>query len=231
MWIADVGQNAFEEIDFQQAASTGGENYGWRCYEGNQVYNNNGCGPASNYVFPVHVYTHGEGCSVTGGYVFRGDVTSPYYGRYFFTDYCTDMIWTLRESGGNWIREDFGQFPGNSFSTFGEDASGQLYVAGLSSETIYLVAGNATGIDEDEVLSDVRIIQEPFSGKVRIENQNNGDRLMLFNLYDLKGVNHFSDSTRNYYFEIDTGYLPSGVYFLKVTVDGKSKVQKLVNSK
>jgi hypothetical protein len=231
MWIADVGQNAWEEIDFQPASSTGGENYGWRCYEGNQPYNTSGCGPIADYVFPVHVYSHGEGCSVTGGYVFRGNPSSLYYGRYFFTDYCTDMIWTLRESGGDWIREDFGHFPGNSFSTFGEDASGQLYVAGLSSETIYLVAGNAMGIDEDEVLSDVRIIQEPFSGKVRVENKNNDDRLMLLDLFDLKGNNQYSDSTRNYYFEIDTANLPSGVYFLKVTIDGKSKVQKLVNSK
>jgi len=139
LWIADVGQNAIEEIDFQPAASAGGENYGWRCYEGNDVYNNSGCAPSSSLKFPIYTYTHGSGCSVTGGYVYRGSDSSAYYGHYFFTDYCSDKIWTLHKSGNNWVKEDFGQFSGNNFSTFGEDANGQLYIAGLTSGKIYLV--------------------------------------------------------------------------------------------
>lgn len=139
LWIADVGQNAIEEIDFQPAASTGGENYGWRCYEGNDVYNNTGCAPSSSLTFPVYTYPHGSECSVTGGYVYRGSNSSPYYGHYFFTDYCSDKIWTLHKSGNNWVKEDFGQFSGNNFSTFGEDSKGQLYIAGLTTGTIYLV--------------------------------------------------------------------------------------------
>ncbi len=142
LWIADVGQNELEEINFQPASGIGGENYGWRCYEGNAVYNNSACAAASSLTFPVYQYTHGVECSVTGGYVFRGNKSSLYYGHYFFADYCSDKIWTLRKVINSWVMEDFGQFPGNNFSTFGEDAKGQLYVAGLTSGTIYLVTGH-----------------------------------------------------------------------------------------
>ncbi len=142
LWIADVGQNAIEEVNFQPAKSQGGENYGWRCYEGNEVYNTSACTQASSSLtFPVFTYLHDSECSVTGGYVFRGAVSSVYYGHYFFADYCSDKIWTLHKVNNNWVKEDFGQFPGNSFSTFGEGTEGQLYVAGVSSGTIYLVFG------------------------------------------------------------------------------------------
>lgn len=229
LWIADVGQNAWEEIDFQPAASMGGDNYGWRCYEGDQPYNTSGCGPASGYTFPVHVYPHSDGCSVTGGYVFRGDPSSTFYGRYFFADYCTDRIWTLSGSGGNWVREDFGQFPGNGFSTFGEDASGQLYIAGLSSGTIYTVVGNPTGTGEKELPAEVSIVQDSQTGDVRIERKRNTGSPMHLSIYDVRGSVHFTDSTGHSVYEIPSERLPRGIAFLRVIIEGKSRVQKLVN--
>lgn len=141
LWIADVGQDAIEEIDFQPAGDKGGENYGWRCYEGNRVYNSSQCAASTNFTFPVYTYPHNPECSVTGGYVYRGSNSSIYYGQYFFTDYCSDNIWTLHKVANTWVKEDFGHFPGNNFSTFGEDFTGQLYLAGVTSGTIYLVTG------------------------------------------------------------------------------------------
>jgi len=137
LWIADVGQNQFEEINWQQAGSTGGENYGWRCYEADNDYNLDSCDTTAAFVFPVHIYDHGVECSVTGGFVYRGKETSSWYGRYFFADFCSDKIWTLTLEGGAWVDEEFGQFIGNSFSTFGEDVNGELYVAGHTSGRIY----------------------------------------------------------------------------------------------
>jgi glucose/arabinose dehydrogenase len=137
LWIADVGQNQYEEINYQPASGSGGENYGWRCYEAENDYNLDNCDTMAAFVFPVHVYEHGVECSVTGGYVYRGKETSPYYARYFFADFCSDKIWTLREQGGSWVEEEYGQFPGNSISTFGEDVNGELYVAGHTSGMIY----------------------------------------------------------------------------------------------
>jgi len=142
LWIADVGQNLTEEIDLQPAASKGGENYGWRCYEGNEVYNSSLCTlPSTSLTFPIYEYPHGDECSITGGFVYRGSRSSIYYGHYFFADYCSDRIWTLHKVGNSWVREDFGQYPDNNFCAFGEDAAGQLYVAGLKTGTIYLVFG------------------------------------------------------------------------------------------
>jgi len=97
LWIADVGQNAIEEINFQSANSLGGENYGWRCMEGTQCTGLSGCTcNDSELVLPVHEYTHADGCSVTGGYVYRGAAIPSFRGTYFFSDYCTARIWTFR---------------------------------------------------------------------------------------------------------------------------------------
>src|SRR5690606_12806442 len=93
IWIADVGQNAIEEIN--KAASTeAGLNYGWRCYEGNSAYNTSGCGASSNYTFPIAQYTHAStgGCSLTGGYVYRGTTYPELQNKYVFADYCNNKI-------------------------------------------------------------------------------------------------------------------------------------------
>lgn len=137
LWIADVGQNQYEEINHQTAESSGGENYGWRCYEGENDFSTDSCDTSAAFVFPVHTYDHGIECSVTGGYVYRGKENSSYYGRYFFADFCSDKIWMLVKQGSAWSEEEFGQFLGNSFSTFGEDVNGELYVAGHTSGRIY----------------------------------------------------------------------------------------------
>ncbi len=78
LWIGDVGQDKWEEVDMEPAGSPGGLNYGWRCYEGFAPYNTNGCGPANSYVPPIQVYanTNAVGCSITGGYVYRGSETA-----------------------------------------------------------------------------------------------------------------------------------------------------------
>ncbi len=149
LWIADVGQNTWEEIDFQPASSPGGENYGWRCYQGNAPYNTTGCGGSELYTFPIHQYSHSFGCSVTGGYVYRGSQFPAMYGKYFFADYCSDRIWTIRDAGGIWTVELYGQFSGNNFTTFGEDANGQLYVAGYSTGIIYIIGDNSSGVNLD----------------------------------------------------------------------------------
>ncbi|MGV8964619.1 MAG: PQQ-dependent sugar dehydrogenase [Candidatus Saccharimonadaceae bacterium] len=231
LWIGDVGQNSFEEINMQSAASTGGENYGWRCYEGNQSYNSNGCGPEATFNFPVYTYPHGGECSVTGGYVYRGSPSSPYYGHYFFADYCSDRIWTLHNVSGNWVKEDFGQFAGNNFSSFGEDASGHLYVAGLTSGTIYRVGDNSIGITENTKPPDIKIIQDPFSDKVLIETGRTNLPIISLELNDVKGSTLLKKAIKEQTYELDTSFLPAGIYFLKVGIEGKSVVQKLVKGK
>ncbi len=140
MWVGDVGQGDREEVNFQQAGSIGGENYGWRCYEGNLTYNTSGCGAVSNYVFPVFDYENNSlGCSVVGGYVYRGCQYPAMYGYYIFCDYCSGRFWSIHDSSGTWITDFL--FDSNNFrySAFGEDSAGELYVAGLGNGVIYKV--------------------------------------------------------------------------------------------
>lgn len=142
LWIADVGQDDWEEIDVQPANSTGGENYGWRCYEGLDPFNTSGCGPASQYTDPIHQYANqfSIGCSVTGGYVYRGQDYPNLYGKYVYCDFCTGNFWYLEPDGqGGYSNFSLGNFGSQNFSAFGESTSGELFVAGIGDGTIYQI--------------------------------------------------------------------------------------------
>jgi glucose/arabinose dehydrogenase len=133
-WIADVGQNLWEEINVQPATSPGGENYGWRCYEGVVAYDLTGCQPQSAYINPVHTYPHFPACSVTGGYVYRGARHSIWFGKYFFTDYCSGVMQSLAPNDtGGYDLENYGSFGSYAFTTFGQDRYGELYVGKVTS--------------------------------------------------------------------------------------------------
>lgn len=231
LWIADVGQDAIEEIDFQHADSKGGENYGWRCYEGNQVYNSTGCSSANLMTFPIYTYPHGAECSVTGGYVYRGSSLSPFYGYYFFADYCSDRIWTLHQESGNWLKTDFGQYTGNNFSTFGEDAMGNLYIAGLKTGTIYRIIDQSTGITLIKKPNEISVIQSPFSDKIRIETIRNDRHEIHLSVHDVKGINLYQAVIYDANYEFDLSFLPAGTYILTVGIDGKNLVHKLILGK
>ena len=128
LYIADVGQNTYEEVDFQPAASQGGENYGWRIMEGLHCYDPaEGC-DRSGLVLPVAEYRHDVGgCAITGGYVYRGTQYPVLQGQYFFGDYCTGIIWSLQQAGGQWQMTKR-LASGLNISSFGEDLAGELYV-------------------------------------------------------------------------------------------------------
>lgn len=123
-----MGQNEYEEVNFQPAASAGGENYGWRSMEGLHCFNpQNNCDQAG-LVLPIAEYSHAEGCSITGGYVYRGAQYPALSGQYFFADYCLGTIWSLtRTATGEWSRAD--RLAADlRISSFGEDVAGELYV-------------------------------------------------------------------------------------------------------
>ena len=137
LYIADVGQNKYEEINFQPASSSGGKNYGWNVMEGMHCYRSGIC-DRSGLVSPVVEYEHSEGCSVTGGMVYRGKEFPPLEGIYFYGDYCSGRIWGLRKTRDGWknaLLED----AGFSISTFGEDEQGELYVADYDKGVIYRI--------------------------------------------------------------------------------------------
>ncbi len=142
MYIGDVGQIAWEEVDLEPAGSMGGVNYGWRCYEGNHEFNLTGCGPIGDYTFPIHEYDHTAGDrAIAGGFVYRGAQFPDLAGHYVFADYISGNFWDLfPDGGGGWQVTDHGFLLANP-STFGESASGELYVAALGLMTIHQVSG------------------------------------------------------------------------------------------
>jgi glucose/arabinose dehydrogenase len=132
LWIGDVGQNLWEEIDFQPNASPGGKNYGWKVMEGFHCNAADGVGCAvtpplcgsPSYVLPVFEYDHGGGrCSVTGGYVYRGSQDPTLFGRYLYGDYCSGQIWGWSQGVNQLFTPNV-----SSLTTFGEDAAGELYI-------------------------------------------------------------------------------------------------------
>ena len=146
MWMGDVGQNVWEEVNYQPASSLGGENYGWRCYESNVTYNASGCLGSSSYVFPVFEFNHSSsnGCSITGGFVSRGAVNDNIYGRYLVTDYCSGRIWSVfRETNGTFSSINHGQYNTNSYTAFGEDNYGEVYLARQSGAILRIGASNS----------------------------------------------------------------------------------------
>ena len=127
--IADVGQESREEVNFQPAGSDGGENYGWRRMEGTACFDPaTGC-QTGGLVLPVLEYGHGEGCSITGGYRYRGSQIPGLGGAYLFGDFCSGKIWIgIEAPGESWARYTL-LHTGLSISSFGEDSQGELYVA------------------------------------------------------------------------------------------------------
>jgi glucose/arabinose dehydrogenase len=142
LFIADVGQNNYEEVNFQQANSVGGENYGWRLMEANHCYNpSTGCNDGS-LTLPIIEYDHSLGsCSITGGYRYRGSSYPGLTGIYFYADFCSGKIWgASQDASGNWTAEELLDTD-LTITTFGEDEEGDLYLAHFSSTdgTIYKI--------------------------------------------------------------------------------------------
>ncbi|PZA06641.1 MULTISPECIES: sorbosone dehydrogenase family protein [unclassified Meiothermus] len=127
LWIGDVGQGRVEEVDFQPAASKGGENYGWRLKEGRQCYTpSSGCA-REGLVDPVLEYDHSQGNSITGGYRYRGRAMPALKGAYIYGDFGSGRIWAGREQAGKWTAQLLAHTEYN-ISSFGEDLEGELYV-------------------------------------------------------------------------------------------------------
>jgi glucose/arabinose dehydrogenase len=140
LYIGDVGQNSWEEIDFQPATSTGGENYGWRIFEGNHCnIPAAGCMPPERYSPPVAEYPHSSGCSVTGGNVYRAAALPLLDGIYFYGDFCSGRVWGMRKSGSVWKKHLLSDTP-FFITAFGEAEDGSIYLADYATGDIYRIA-------------------------------------------------------------------------------------------
>lgn len=129
LFIADVGQNNWEEVNHERAMGSGGANYGWRLMEGGHCYDPPSDCNTGNLTLPILEYGHSLGCSVTGGYVYRGTLVTDLFGVYLYADFCSGRIWgASMDPGGAWATNELVN-TGLNISTFGVDQSGEVYFA------------------------------------------------------------------------------------------------------
>ena len=140
LYIADVGQNAWEYVYFQAADDRGGHNYGWPITEGNHCYEAEECN-REGLTPPVAEYSHNVGQSITGGYVYQGERSPALRGAYLFGDYVSGILFTLhRNAADRWVTTE-AISTGRSISSFGEDEAGELYLTDLQEGTVYRISG------------------------------------------------------------------------------------------
>ncbi|WP_333808023.1 PQQ-dependent sugar dehydrogenase [Flavobacterium sp.] len=227
LWIADVGQNAVEEINkIENPLPNTGINFGWRCYEGNSTYNTTGCGSSSTMTFPFVQYARSGGaCSVTGGYVYTGSVYPNFQNNYFFTDYCDNKIRMVNSAG---VITTSTAFAGNNFVTFGEDINGELYIAGITSGTIYKIIDSSLSSSDFET-NGFSLFPNPAKELFTIKSSITNLATKL-DVFDLTGKLLFTkkliNSPEN---TIATTSLSKGIYLVSVeTINGTNYSTKLV---
>jgi glucose/arabinose dehydrogenase len=140
LWIGDVGQGDWEEIDHAPRESPGLENYGWDVFEGDHQYEDKEPNPRGRLVMPVTEYSHDHGCSVTGGFVYRGERIPAAQGRYFYGDFCSGTVWSLALRDGRAADVRRHRFRVDALSSFGLDAAGELYLVSLEGSVFRLDA-------------------------------------------------------------------------------------------
>lgn len=216
LWIADVGQNAIEEINKVTAPlSNAALNFGWRCYEGNVAYNNSGCSAYSSTYAPIAVYVHGttNRCSITGGYFYTGSTYPNFANKYFFADYCTGEIGWVNPNGTiTW------NYDGpNLITTFGEDKNGELYVA--MGGTIYKMIDASLSVN-DFGNKGIQLYPNPVQNELVIQNDNNL-ALTAIQITDLTGKVVLRQSLATLETnQLSVAALAKGIYL--VTIEGMS---------
>ncbi len=234
LWIADVGQSIREEINMVPSTSAG-LNYGWRCYEGNSVYNESGnCPNISSLTFPIAQYTHnGNGlfkCSITGGYRYRGTEQPSFVGLYFFADYCSNEIGMLTPTGSSWTMSFSAPFEGNGWTTFGEDNNGELYIAGIDSGSVYKLLDLPLSVNEKHIFN-VSLSPNPSTNDITITALNY-NTIAFVKIYDVQGKLVLSNTEFNTeMIQISTKDLTTGVYFVEISnSEGSKLIKKLIKN-
>jgi len=227
LWIADVGQGAIEEINkIANPLPNTGINFGWRCYEGNSTYNTSGCAPSSTMTFPFAQYARSGGaCSVTGGYFYTGSTYPNFQNKYFFTDYCDDKIRMVNSAG---VITTTTSFSGNNFVTFGEDVNGELYIAGISSGTIYKIIDSSLSSSDFET-NGFSLFPNPAKESFTIKSSTTNLATKI-NVFDLSGklilTKELNNNPEN---TIATTSLSKGIYIISVdTTNETNYTTKLI---
>jgi glucose/arabinose dehydrogenase len=212
LWIADVGQDAFEEVN-KVSPSLTNPNFGWRCFEGNTTYNSTGvCNGISGTITPIVTVDHTLSCSITGGYVYNGTQYPNLIGKYLFTDYCNARIGVSSSLGVVTYSQEFA---GRSFVTFGENNTGELFIGDIGNGTIYKIIDTSLGT-QDFAKNEFKIYPNPSKNEVYVEKSDSSYPTEV-TIFDMNGKILVQQKTENMQKNtINTGLLASGLYIMNV---------------
>lgn len=222
IWIADVGQYNYEEINLELFGEAGGKNYGWNCREGANNYSSTTCGSTSTgFTEPVNEYNHNGGkCSITGGYRYRGNLYNSFTGLYFFADYCSGEIGYLTPNNDTFNITLQTPNITDYWTTFGEDVNGELYIAG--NNTVYKLFDPNLSVNDNNYLN-VKMYPNPAKDFFIVEANNNA-KLNAATIYNLQGKKiRTIPLDNNSKVEIATTNLSKGIYFVEITAANNAK--------
>lgn len=235
LWIADVGQNSFEEINKVTIESEAGINFGWRCYEGNVILNDNGCINSNQFQYPVFTYPTilDFGLSITGGYVYRGVQNPNLYGKYIYGDFISGRIWALTSmDNGEYDNQEISRIGFNEISTFGENETGELFMAAYSSGKIYKIEQTfSTSTEIVDNLAQVLIIPNPVKEQFEVQIHTKNEVAIKLELVNLIGTivqtkeQIINDQTS---ISFDIKDLSPSTYFLRISDERKIITRKII---
>lgn len=241
IYCGDVGQDAWEEVDILQV----GNNYGWRCYEGNHPYNTSGCGAISNYTFPIKEYANaGSECSITGGFVYRGVRRPELTGCYIYADYCSAKIWKFRYENGVVTEDQQLLTAPSSVFSFGIDQRNELYVCCANGIIYRFNKSDLVGVgnSQSNISTEYKLEQNfpnPFNPETSINYYIPEMSKVNLTIYDALGkeINTLVNTiqlTGNYNIKWNGkdaygNNIPSGAYFYKLTAGSNfSETKRMV---
>lgn len=223
LWLTDVGQANVEEVNHIEAPLTAGHNFGWPCYEGTDIYPTDleSCPDATAVTMPSLEYRHIDGtvyngCSITGGYIYRGSKFPALYGTYFFGDYCRNQIATRKPDGSwafttNLVMESFA-------TSFGEDVDGELYVA--ASGQLYKILDQDLGVAQNP-MSHAAMAPNPARDELRLSGMDSPFSLAVSDAAGrLLASSYIDDPSGNLLSGIS---LKPGIYFFRITEAGHNE--------
>lgn len=229
LWVADVGQNAVEEVDHITSPLPVGLNFGWRCYEGSTTYDTSSgtCPTYTSTVAPFAQYTHAatSGCSITGGYFYTGSTYPNFANKYFFADYCNNKIGTINTAGViTWTAA----LTGGAFTTFGEDMNGELYIASAGNGVIYKITDSSLGLNNFNK-NGLSFYPNPAKTEIFIKNSSEVT-LSKVKIFDLTGKMVLAKTIENNDTpSVNITTLSSGVYSISVEdLTGNQYQSKLI---
>ncbi|WP_204345461.1 PQQ-dependent sugar dehydrogenase [Psychroserpens algicola] len=233
LWIADVGQSSREEISRVPGTSTGGENYGWKCFEGTTTFSTvTGCSTIT-HTPPVAEYIYGGSpfrCAITGGYRYRGTQQPGLEGLYFFADYCSNEIGFVEEtSTDNFSLTFIDTFTPGGFSSFGEDVNGELFVCSLFTGEVLRIVDANLSVNESSVNS-VKMFPNPAKNDLTFDALETSNQISEIHIYNIQSKLIASYTNINeQLITISTKSLTSGIYVVDIiNSEGHNSVHKLI---